>query len=104
MNPIYKQNLSLRRTLDLPRNIKAIILVATIKIEQYILKLPLPRGKNNALWPLSLPLALKAGEGLKIKQGVILMLKDLGVKSIGATSIVKRYMNPTKLYKKQYEF
>lgn len=35
---------------------------------------------------------------------VKLMLKDLGIKSTGATSFVKRYMNPTKLYKKQYEF
>ena len=32
------------------------------------------------------------------------MLQDLGLKSTGATSIVKRYMNPTKLYKQQYEF
>ena len=32
------------------------------------------------------------------------MLTDLGVKSTGATSMVKRYMNPTKLYKTQYKF
>ena len=32
------------------------------------------------------------------------MLKDLRIKSTGATSMVKRYMNPTKLYKQQYEF
>lgn len=32
------------------------------------------------------------------------MLQDLGIKSTGATSVVKRYMNPTKLYKQQYEF
>ena len=32
------------------------------------------------------------------------MLQDLGLKSTGATSIVKRYLYPTKLYKQQYEF
>lgn len=32
------------------------------------------------------------------------MFKDLGIKSTGATSFVKRYMNPTKLYKKSMSF
>lgn len=32
------------------------------------------------------------------------MLQDLGLKSTGATSIVKRYLYTTKLYKQQYEF
>ena len=33
-----------------------------------------------------------------------LMLIDLGVNSTGATSMVKRYMNPTKLYKNSMNF
>lgn len=32
------------------------------------------------------------------------MLEDLWLKTIGATSMVKRYMQHTKLYKQQYEF
>ena len=32
------------------------------------------------------------------------MLQDLGIKSTGATSIVKRCLNTTKLYKQQYKF
>lgn len=32
------------------------------------------------------------------------MLIDLGVNSTGATSMVKRYMNPTKLYKNSMNF
>lgn len=74
MNPIYKENISLRRRPESPRNTKAIILVDTLN--------------NTAIH----------------YETVKLMLQDLGLKSTGATSIVKRYMNPTKLYKQQYEF
>ena len=74
MNLLYKNNVSLRRTPDSPRNAKAIILVDTLN--------------NTAIH----------------YETVKLMLQDLGLKSTGATSIVKRYMNPTKLYKQQYEF
>ena len=62
INPLYKENLSLRRTP--PRNTKAII------------RYP----DSSTLWHSKL------------------MLKDLRINSVGATSIVKRYMNPTKLY------
>ena len=74
MNLLYKNNVSLRRTPDSPRNAKAIILVDTLN--------------NTAIH----------------YETVKLMLKDLGINSTGATSIVKRYMNPTKLYIQQYKF
>lgn len=74
MNPFFKENISLRRRPESPRNTKAIILVDTLN--------------NTAIH----------------YETVKLMLQDLGLKSTGATSIVKRYMNPTKLYKQQYEF
>ena len=74
MNPIYKENISLRRRPESPRNTKAIILVDTLN--------------NTAIH----------------YETVKLMLLDLGIKSTGATSIVKRYLNPTKIYKQQYKF
>ncbi len=73
-NPFYKANLSLRRTPASSHNTKAIVLVDTL---------------NNT-----------AVHFATIK----LMLTDLGITSTGATGFVKRYMQPTKLYKQRYEF
>lgn len=74
MNPLYKNSPSLRRTPIVSRNTKAIVLVDTI---------------NNTATHY---------------ESVKLLLQDLGIKSTGATSFVKRYMNPIKLYKNQYQF
>lgn len=74
MNPLYKNNSSLRRTPIVPRNTKAIVLVDTI---------------NNTTTHY---------------ESVKLLLQDLGIKSTGATSLVKRYMYPIKLYKNQFQF
>ena len=74
MNPFYKANLSLRRTPASAHNTKGIVLVDTLS--------------NTAVH----------------YDTVKLMLMDLGLKSIGATGFVKRYMNPTKLYKQRYDF
>ena len=74
MNPFLKENISVSRKPESFRNTKAIILVDTLN--------------NTAIH----------------YETVKLMLQDLGLKSTGATSIVKRYLYPTKLYKQQYEF
>ncbi len=75
MNPNYKSDTSLRLAPKSPRNTQPIVRVDTLN--------------NN--WAVKF-------------DSVKLMLEDLGIKSTGATGMVKRYMNPTKLYKKQYEF
>lgn len=74
MNPEYLKNTSLRQANKYPNNIRAIVLVDTIK--------------NTAIKYSS------------IKE----LLEVLNIKSTGSTAIVKRYMNPTKLYKNSYSF
>lgn len=74
MNPSYKNNTSLRQTPKSPRNLKSIVLVDTLK--------------DTAIQYSS------------VKE----LLMVLGIKSTGATAIVKRYMFPTRLYKNRYEF
>lgn len=74
MNPQYKGNISLRKAPKSPHNFKPIVLVDTLK--------------GTALQYSS------------VKE----LLAVLGIKSTGTTGIVKRYMNPTRLYKGRYEF
>jgi hypothetical protein len=76
MNPNYKKNSSLRQVPKSAHNLRAIVMVDTLK-------------------------------GITTKYSSVKeLLLALGAlrKSTGATAIVKRYMNPTKLYKGRYEF
>ena len=72
MNPDYKKNSSLRQVPKSAHNLRAIVMVDTLK-------------------------------GITTKYSSVKeLLLALGIKSTGATAIVKRYMNPTKLYKGRY--
>lgn len=74
LNPEYLQNTSLRKAPKSPNNMRAIILVDILK--------------NTAIKYSS------------VKE----LLEVLNIKSTGSTSIVKRYMNPTRIYKSRYFF
>ena len=74
MNPYYKLDYARRQAPKSPRYVKPIVLVDTV--------------------------IGTAVEYSSIKE----LLSVLGIKSTGSTSIVKRYMNPTRLYKNRYEF
>nr|YP_009486102.1 hypothetical protein [Cantharellus lutescens]AWA82226.1 hypothetical protein [Cantharellus lutescens] len=74
MNPSYLNNLALRRKPRKATNTRSILLKDTI-----------------------------LGTSLKFST-IKEMLAYLNIKSTGATGFVKRYMNPTKLYKNRYEF
>jgi len=74
MNPNYKKNSSLRKAPKSAHNLKAIVMVDTLT-------------------------------GVATKYSSVKeLLIVLGLKSTYSTSIVKRYMNPIKLYKGRYEF